>query len=221
MPRRKEGRNRNREGGTSVGKDGRVRAFVTVDTPLGPRQVKTTKRTQEEADDWLVEVKYLARKGAFASYDAGGLSVSEFVGRWLRDEIEPTVRAVTFLQYEKMNRLKIAPTALGKTRLSKLTVANCQAWRSAMTKDGVSAQERGKAIRLLKRALEQAVAWEMIPKNPAAHLRSPRYRPKETPYVKADGLRPYLDAVRSDPFKALYVAAILNGFRPAELLALR
>ena len=90
-----------------------------------------------------------------------------------------------------------------------------------MSGDGVTASEMGKAIRLLKRALEKALAWEMIPKNPAAHLKAPRYKPKETAYVRAEDVSRYLAAVRGDPFEALFVIAALGGPRPAELLALR
>ena len=88
-------------GGTSKRSDGRVDAYLTVDTPSGPRRVRTTKSDQEQADAWLLEARWLAGQGAFSSYDAQGLTVAEFVGRWLEDEIAPTVRAVTFIQYEK------------------------------------------------------------------------------------------------------------------------
>jgi integrase len=100
-------------------------------------------------------------------------------------------------------------------------VANCQAWRARMGKEGVSAAEQGRAIRLLRRALEQAVAWEMIPKNPAAHIKVPRYRAKEAPYIRAEVVPRYLEAARGDPYEALFVVAILGGPRPSELLALR
>ena len=85
----------------------------------------------------------------------------------------------------------------------------------------MSDSELGKAIRLLKRALEQAFAWEIVSKNPAAHLKAPRYKPKETAYVRAEGVERYLEAVRGDPFEALFVVAALGGPRPAEMLALR
>jgi hypothetical protein len=172
--------------------------------------------TQELADAWLLEARYLASQGAFVSYDTENLTVAEFVGRWLEDEVRPTVRAVTFAGYEQTHRLRIAPPPLGTTRLSALSVANCQAWRPRMAKNGVTVSELGKAIRLLKRALEQAFAWEMIPKNPAAHLKAPRYRPKETAYVRAEDVGRYLAAVRGDPFEALFVVAALGGPRSSS-----
>ena len=210
-------------GGTSTRPDGRVDAYLTIDPPIGPHRMRTTKANQEKADAWLLEARYLASQGAFASfaYDSEGLSVAEFVGRWLENEVRPTVRAVTFAGYEQTYRLRIAPPPFGARGLSTLNVATCQAWRARMSKDGVTASEMGKAIRLLKRALEQALAWEMIAKNPAAHLKAPRYKPKETAYVRAEDVSRYLAAVRGDSFEALFVVAALGGPRPAELLALR
>ncbi len=61
-------------------------------------------------------------------------------------------------------------------------------WPGVAREDGrrgsVSVSEQGKkAIRLLKRALEQAFALGLIPKNPAADVKAPR--PNESPYVGA------------------------------------
>lgn len=39
--------------------------------------------------------------------------------------------------------------------------------------------------------------------------------------MRAEDVARYLEAVRGDPYKALYVVAILGGPRPAELLTLR
>jgi integrase len=220
--RKKETRNANRMGGTSSRPDGREDAYLTIDTPSGPHRMRTTK-PNKAAEAWLLEARYLASQGAFngSAYDSKNLTLGEFVGRWLEDEIGPTVRAVTFANYEKTYRLRIQPPPLGTLGLASVTVANCQAWRSRLSKEGVSASEQGKAIRLLKWSLEQALAWEMIPKNPASHLKAPRYKPKETPYLRAEDVPRYLEAVRGDPFEALFVVAMLGGPRPAELLALR
>jgi len=174
--RQKETRIANRMGGTSTRADGREDAYLTIDTPTGPYRMRTTKPGKAAAQAWLLEARYLASQGAFngSAYDSQGLTVAEFVGRWLEDEVEPTVRAVTFANYEKTYRLRIEPAPFGLLEIASVTVAHCQAWRARLAGEGVSASEQGEAISLLKRALAQALAWEMIPKNPAAHLKAPR-----------------------------------------------
>ena len=184
-------------GETSTRAEGRANAHLTIDTPTGPYRMRTTKATKELAEAWLLEARYLASQGAFAglAYDSEGLTVAEFVGRWPEDEVKPTVRKATIAGYEQSYRLRILPPPFGAIELSALSVANCQAWHSKLSKEGVTASEMGKAVRLLKRAQEQAFAWEMIPKNPAAHLKPPRYKPKETAYVRTEDVERYPDTV--------------------------
>jgi hypothetical protein len=69
---------------------------------MGPYRMKTTEPDQGSADAWLFEARYLSSQGAFASYDAKDPSVGEFVGRWLEDEVRPTVRAITFAGPSRM-----------------------------------------------------------------------------------------------------------------------
>jgi hypothetical protein len=122
--RQKSTRNPNRQGGTSARPDGRVDAYITLDTPFGPRRLKTTKPDQEHADAWLLEVRWLASQGAFSTYDSESITVAEFVGRWLEDEVRPTVRAVTLVNYEKSYRLRISPAPFGRAaRLATGTAA--------------------------------------------------------------------------------------------------
>lgn len=83
-------------GGTSTRPDGRVDAYPTIDTQMGPDRMKTTEPDQESSDAWLCEARYLASRGAFASHGAEYPSVGEFVGRWLEDEVRLTARAITF-----------------------------------------------------------------------------------------------------------------------------
>ena len=132
--RQKETRNANRMGGTSTRPDGRVDAYLTIDTPTGPYRMRTTKATQEKADAWLLEARYLASQGAFASlsYDYEDLTVAKFVGCWLEDEVMPTVRAVTFAGYEQTHRLRILPLADRARRLlSVRRRAALEAWLSS------------------------------------------------------------------------------------------
>ncbi len=52
---------------------------------------------------------------------------------------------------------------------------------------------------VLRRALEQAVKWNMIPRNPAAAVDPPKVRQEEITPLDAEQARNLLDAVRGDP----------------------
>lgn len=220
MGKKERGRNKNRQGGWSRRKDGRLDVYVTVDTPHGTRLARTTKKTEDEADEWITTTKYEARRGAFLSFDASTLTTGQFVDRWLEDSVRDSVRKITYATYRQDFERHIEPT-LGRVKLSRLTPAHVQAWQRRLIDEGVGAGTVSKALRLLKRALRQAAAWEMIPRNPAEYVKGPRYRPKETAYVRYEDVWRYLEAVKGDPFEALFVVAATGGPRPAELLALR
>lgn len=220
MGNNKESRNRNRQGGWSKRKDGRLDVYVTVDTPYGPRECRTTKRTEDEADEWITTTKYEARRGSFLSFDASTLTVGEFIERWLEDSVHGTVREITYLGYASTFRAHIAET-IGTVRLSRLTPAHVQAWKRQRIKKGTKPNMMGKSMQLLKRALRQAAAWEMIARNPAEYVKPPRYTPKETAYVRLQDFWRYLGAVKGDPYEALFVVAGTGGPRTAELIALR
>lgn len=73
----------------------------------------------------------------------------------------------------------------------------------------------------LYQALDQAVKWHMIPRNPTAAVKAPRPAPKEMRTLSADETRRLLEAARGDKLEAIYVLAVTTGMRQGELLALK
>jgi integrase len=213
-------RRSNREGGWSWRKDGRVDVYLTVDTPSGPKRLKTVKKGPDEANAWLTEKRYEHREGAGLFFDASELTVAEFVGRWLEDFVKESVRGVTYVGYEGVFRRHIEPS-IGRLRLDKTTPAHVQAWKARLLEAGAGPAAIGQALALLKRSFAKAVEWRLIPRNPALYVTAPRHRTKETPYVRYEDVWRYLRAVEGDPYQALYLIATTGGPRPAELLALR
>ncbi len=69
---------------------------------------------------------------------------------------------------------------------------------------------------VLRRALRQAVKWNMIPRNPAEVVDRPRApRPEIKPLDVGQG-RQLLEAARGDRLEALYVLAPTTGLRQGE-----
>lgn len=75
--------------------------------------------------------------------------------------------------------------------------------------------------RVVRAALDQALRWNLIARNPAAAVRPPRTRRREMSVLSPAESRQLLDAVRGDELEALYVLALTAGLRQGELLALR
>jgi integrase len=71
------------------------------------------------------------------------------------------------------------------------------------------------------RALDDAVGWSMLTRNPAASANPPKKAPagRKTTWT-ADELRRFLDHVRADRLYAAYLLSALTGMRRGEVLGL-
>jgi integrase len=73
----------------------------------------------------------------------------------------------------------------------------------------------------LHKALRQAVADGLVPRNVASVVKAPRPAKKEMRYLDLEQAEALLEAARGDRLEALYVLAIRTGMRQGELLGLR
>ena len=104
--------------GITKRKDGRYMARYTVQTPDGPKRKVIYGRTYKEVETTLAKARGDAARGLI--FDAGSLTVGEWLDCWLRDAVADTVRQVTFDKYEQMVRNHVKPS-LGRLKLSALT----------------------------------------------------------------------------------------------------
>jgi site-specific recombinase XerC len=96
-------------------------------------------------------------------------------------------------------RRHIVP-ALGRKKLSP---ANVQTLYAAKLRDGLKPSSVRYIHAVLHRALEQAVKWNIIPRNPAAAVDPPKVRQEEITPLDAEQARVFLNAARGDHYKAL------------------
>lgn len=75
--------------------------------------------------------------------------------------------------------------------------------------------------RILKGALNQAVTWGEITRNPADAATPPRPEKKELKTWDADTFQRFLEAASKSGFKDFYHLAALTGMRRSELCGLK
>lgn len=150
------------------------------------------------------------------------LSVEQYLQRWLTDVVQPTRRPATYTSYAEQCRLHIIP-ALGRHRLQKLTPLDVQAFLNAELQAGKLAPKTIRYHRaILRRALEQALQWGMLPRNVAALVPGPRgTRRHEVEPLSVDEALRFLAGIKGDRWEALYVAAVALGLRRGEVCGLR
>lgn len=205
--------------------DGLYMARYTVQTATGAKRRAVYGKTRGEVSEKLT--KAMADRDGGLVFDADNLKVGEYLTRWLSDAVRGTVRRSTFARYEEVSRLHIIPV-LGRVKLKSLTPAHVRGlYRQKL--DGSPAEGvRGLSPRsvqyihvTLHKALKQAVADGLIPRNVTEAVKPPRPVKKEVRPLDSDQARALLDAARGDRLEALFVVAVTAGLRAGELLGLR
>lgn len=149
-------------------------------------------------------------------------TLGQYLTHWLTHVIRPNVRDKTWIHYEGVIRIYILPH-LGTVSLSQLTPQRIQGWISALQAAGASASACKNARDVLRRALNQAVAWDLLPRNPAAGklITLPRHRRHEIKPLTPEQARALLAAVQGHRWEALFTVALALGLRLGEAVGLR
>jgi integrase len=109
---------------------------------------------------------------------------------------------------------------LGDQHLGTITKLDVEAWVASVTADGIGAATINTAHRLLRTILSKAEQADMIVKNPARLVKTPRAGSEEMRFLGLDELARIADAV-PDRDRALVLLLGLGGFRIGEATALR
>jgi integrase len=130
------------------------------------------------------------------------------------------VRQRTWERYEQIVRVHIKP-ALGRIKLKALTSTHVRGLYREKLDGGLAPRTVRYIHTTLHKALKDAVADGLIPRNFTEGIRAPKPKKKEVNALSPEQARAFLEAARADRFEALYVLAIHCGLREGELLGLR
>ena len=113
--------------------------------------------------------------------------------------------------------------SLGRVKLGALTTPRVRGLLREKLDAGLSPRTVQYLRFVLRKALDQAVADNLIPRNPAAGVKSPRVEREEMRPLSTEQARALLGATAEaqDRLQALYVLAIHCGFRQGELFGLK
>jgi len=201
--------------------DGRWTAQVSVGYVNGKRARKTVyARTEKECRRKLIEVLHGQQNGQAPMDERTTLGT--FLPRWL-EAIAPSLRPHTRRFYGDQARLHLIP-ALGPVALSKITPEQVQRFVNTKSAEGLSPRMVRHLRSTLRAALNQAVEWQLIPRNPAAaRIRLPQLDDREVNALTADEVKAMLSvsAREANRLHALWVTAVYLGLRQSEVLGLR
>src|ERR671917_380464 len=209
----------NGEGSIYRRTDGRWVGRYLVHTAKGPKYRYLYGKTRAAVAEKLT--KAMADRDSGLIFDAGKMTVGEYMARWLSDSVKGTVRVSTYERHEQIIRTHLTP-ALGRVKLKVLSPAHVRSLHREKLDTGLAPATVRKIHSTLHKALSHAVADGLIPRN-AADVKAPRPAPDEMRPLSETEVRAFLEAASEarDRFEALYMLAITTGLRRGELLGLR
>lgn len=175
-------------------------------------------RTSDDVRRQLVEAIHANESGDRG--ETNSMTLGQYLDMWLERIAKPRVRAQTFKGYEVNIRVHLKP-ALGKMPLDKIQAMHVQDLIDRKLREGMAPKSVRYMHGILRNALNRAIRWNYIQRNPAAHVDGPREQPKEIqPFTREEAQR-FLRAIKGDRLEALYTVALTMGLRQGEALGLR
>lgn len=173
-----------------------------------------TKREVQEAMTRLQNRKLNGTLG-----EESRLTVAEFMARWLEDSVRAKAAGTTFDRYTGIVKRQINPK-IGGVKLAKITPAHVQGLLSSMEADGFKPASLLYAYSVLRRAMNVALRWGFIARNPTSVVDPPKPKYREITPLNAEQARALLKASESHRLHALFVLALQTGMRQGELFGL-
>lgn len=198
----------------------------THDPESGKRKRKwhSFRGTKREAQNECSRLVTELTQGSYV--EPNKMTLAAFIDRWL-DQIQPKVAPRTHERYQEIARKNVVPLlgqiALAKLRPEQIAAAYAKALRSGRRdgSGGLSPRTVHHMHRILKQALETAVRWEMLARNPADRVDPPKVERR-----KMSALDPAQTARLLGHFRGTWMfipvlVAVMCGLRRGEITAMR
>lgn len=223
----------------------KYKVYWDVGTPDNRKRRTESFDTPEEADQFKKKIEYEASIGL--CIDISRMTVAEYLDYWLKfhkKNLEP--KTLASYNCEIKNHIK---PHLGNLKLIKLAPLHLENYYYFLLEEGkVNLIERqdstgrmkdriekmrkeGKAglsvttvryhHRIIHKALNQALKWQMVPRNAADAVEPPKIVKKEIEHMKKDQVNKFIECIKGSPDYPVIAAAIFTGMRQGELLGLK
>lgn len=195
---------------------------VVVELPRDPesnkrRQKWLTAATKREAEKLLSKTLHDLQTGGFI--EPSKATTGEYLTHWL-ETIETTVRPSSHRRFSEVIRSRVVP-AIGSVPLSSLSPLHVQDFYRRCLADRLSPSTVALYHNVLHRALDQAVKWQLLIRNPCDAVDAPHEASPEMTTWTTDQARAFLAVADDHDLRALWLLAVHTGMRRGEILALR
>ena len=202
---------------------------IIIDVPdpiTGKRRRKwhSFKGTKREAQIECARLISALQAGTYL--EPSKTTLAQFLDRWL-EHIKSQVSPKSHSRYSELARKNIVPllgsTILTKLRAEAIDAAYAKALASGRRdgKGGLSPQTVTHMHRVLKKAIGQAVKWELLIRNPVDAASPPKANRSKMNTYDLDQTAELIEAMRPTRMLVPTLLAVLCGMRRGEIAALR
>jgi len=200
---------------------------IVIDLPsTGKRRRKwhTFAGTKRQAQ--IECARLISELGGGGYIEPTKTTTGEFLERWLQ-HMRPQVARRTHERYAEIARKNVAPL-IGDVPLSKLQPASISAAYAKVLamgrrdgKGGLKPRTVHHMHRILRQALQQAVHWQILTRNPADAVKPPRVEQATMQTYDLAQTVELIDSFRGTRMLMPVLLAVLCGLRRGEIAALR
>ncbi len=170
--------------------------------------------------------RLLAARQAGTLVEPSKMTLAQFLEQWI-EHITTQVAPRSAERYAEIARKNIAPR-LGAVLLTKLQpMMISTAYREALASGrrdgtgGLSPRTVHHMHRVLRQALQQAVKWQMLNRNPADLVDPPKVERRKMQALDTDATAELIELARGDTLFVPILLGALCGLRRGEIAALR
>src|SRR5262249_22583286 len=201
---------------------------IVIDVPSegGKRKQRwySFKGTKRQAQIECARLIAELQKGT--AIEPSRMTVAAFLERWI-EHMQGQVSPRSHERYAEIARKNLAPL-LGGLTLTKVQPAHIsQAYAKALAsgrrdgRGGLSARTVTHMHRVLREALQQALRWQLLARNPADAVKPPKVERQQMSVLDTDATVELIGAARGTPLFMPILLGVRCGLRRGEVVALR
>lgn len=175
---------------------------------------KTKREAEKAMNDLLTQIE----SGAYQEPEK--IIFNEYILRWLHGTYKNEVQLASFEVGESVVRIHLIPH-FGQTPLDKITAYDIDQFYGQKAREGLANATIRKIHNVLSKALQKAVKWELIKKNPARDASPPTVHKKVNKIWTVEEAKTFLEVCEKNKELVPFLLAIFTGMRRGEILALR
>jgi integrase len=206
--------------------------YFWIELDVGPDGARKQKsvggfKTRKEAERAYADMRDEVRRGVYI--EPSKLTLTRFLEDDWFPAIRVSVRPTTWEHYHRSFRNYIRPT-IGRTLLPNVTPTRLNAFYADLLESGrcnpdastpgLSPKTVKHVHTMLHKALEDAVRWGHLARNPVSLATPPQPRTPEMKVWTPEQLRAFLESQRSHRLYAAWLLIVTTGMRRGEVLGL-